>query len=279
MPQDQWLVNMTRKQPWLRLYSEIIWDRKIRCLSPDHRWLWITALALARSSPKPGHLLLTETEPLTIKDITDAAALHPKTVSKGISKLFEIGLLEGSEDFGFCIPRWDERQFESDSSADRVAKHRRSKGSSNPTANHVTDHGRYIGVTETVLKRQSNGPDTETDTETEKNEKHLVEENPTSTRLLEKLNNALKLNGVKPATGKTAIKQMQLLVERDQRPPDEIERVISFATADSFWMLNIHSPSSLRKHYDRLRLQMERPSSNGHVAWQNPSPEKYLEDF
>ena len=47
--------------------------------------------------------------------------------------------------------------------------------------------------------------------------------------------------------------------------PDEVARVIDFATTDSFWRANIGSPSKFREQYPKLRLRCatERPVADG----------------
>jgi hypothetical protein len=44
--------------------------------------------------------------------------------------------------------------------------------------------------------------------------------------------------------------------EPDPQDPDEVGRVIAFATSDSFWSPNIGSPSKFREQYPKLRLRM-----------------------
>lgn len=48
----------------------------------------------------------------------------------------------------------------------------------------------------------------------------------------------------------------RLIHERDKRSKEDIKAVIEWATGDNFWQSNILSPSSLRKHFDRLQAQM-----------------------
>jgi hypothetical protein len=44
----------------------------------------------------------------------------------------------------------------------------------------------------------------------------------------------------------------------DGRTWEEIEGAIRWSQSDSFWSSNIHSPDSLRKHFDKMRLQARR---------------------
>lgn len=51
-------------------------------------------------------------------------------------------------------------------------------------------------------------------------------------------------------------KQMDSIMRLDDRDPREMWKVISFAHKNDFWKGNILSPTSLRKSYDKLVIQM-----------------------
>ena len=113
------------KRPWFRLYVEMIWDRKIRRLPEKSRWLFVAMLAAARQSPLPGYLMIDDDTPMETDDICDAAAMKLKDVRQGLADLSGIGLIEEDDETGaWWIPKWDERQFESDETTKRTAKHR-----------------------------------------------------------------------------------------------------------------------------------------------------------
>lgn len=139
-------------RPWFRFYVEAVYDRKLRRLSPEHRWLFVACLAIARQSQEPGRLMIGADQ-AHASDLADVAALPSRTVVAGMDALCEAGVvaLDGE---GWFLPRWSERQFESDDVTKRTAKHRNGNGVA-PT-----------------LERSNvvpgNGPDTETDTDTER---------------------------------------------------------------------------------------------------------------
>lgn len=61
----------------------------------------------------------------------------------------------------------------------------------------------------------------------------------------------------------------RLLIERDNRQPAVIERIITWAHNDPFWRSNILSPAALRKNFDRLdiqSIQSQRPTATAGVA-------------
>jgi hypothetical protein len=62
---------------------------------------------------------------------------------------------------------------------------------------------------------------------------------------------------------------MELMLTRDHRAPPDVEAVIAFATADTFWRANILSPGSLREKFDPLNIKrrtQREASSNGQIA-------------
>lgn len=111
--------------PWLRLYSAMPTDRKIRRLTPEHRWLWVCVLCLARQSPIPGWLLIAEGEPCHPDDLSDFAGLPARSVARGLDHMATLGMI-ARDDVENCwtVPNWDSRQFTSDTSTDRVRAHR-----------------------------------------------------------------------------------------------------------------------------------------------------------
>ncbi|MDD2492281.1 MAG: phage replisome organizer N-terminal domain-containing protein, partial [Bacteroidales bacterium] len=108
-------------------------------------------MAIAKESPIEGQLLLSENLPLTIEDIADEAAVDTEEVEQAIERFKEQNMLH-EEDGVFVLTNWDSRQFVSDTSTERVRKHRQRKS-------------------ETLPKRFGNNevtpPDTDTKTDTE----------------------------------------------------------------------------------------------------------------
>jgi len=52
--------------------------------------------------------------------------------------------------------------------------------------------------------------------------------------------------------------EIDRMIRLDGRTPERIEAVIRWCRADAFWQSNILSTTKLRKHFDRLELQMGR---------------------
>jgi hypothetical protein len=112
-------------RPGFRVYVEAMRDPKMRRLAPAQRWLWVAVLSAARESSRPGWLLVSPDEPFTVADLADYAGMKPKEVAQGTAEMCRLGMLdiEYPEEAWF-VPAWNDRQYESDSSAERVRKHR-----------------------------------------------------------------------------------------------------------------------------------------------------------
>ena len=146
---------------WFRFYTEAVSDKKLRRIARDNNesmahvlGVWTIVLSIASDSPVRGRLLISDDVPATIDDISDAAGCN---VTATFRKLLVTGLVTeavtNSGETVYEVPAWDKRQFESDSSATRVRKHRERK-KAEKNAQDVTE-----------VKRYSNAPDTDTDTE------------------------------------------------------------------------------------------------------------------
>lgn len=117
------------KKPWLRLYSEILNDRKLKriCLKTGQPkaiviGVWVIILALASESPERGRLLISDDMPLTIDEIIEETGLG-EIAAVVIEALIEAKMIIVEEE-ELAVSKWDERQFDSDSSTERVRAYR-----------------------------------------------------------------------------------------------------------------------------------------------------------
>lgn len=151
---------------WVRLYTEIRHDRKLRRLSPAQRWLWVTILTMAKDSPSPGWLLLSENVPVIAEDLADEAAIDIDDVKEGIKAFIQQNMLE-EVDGVLHLVNWDKRQFVSDSSTERVKRYRQRQTHAD-TDNNETLHKRYSNVPETPPENRDRVQSTDTETEKER---------------------------------------------------------------------------------------------------------------
>lgn len=123
------------KRPWFRFYSEAVHDRKLRRERPETRWLFVACLCAARQSPVPGVLLVGPGDPMRVVDLVDLAAMSEKAVRDGMAALCAAGVLAFDDESGaWAVPKWAERQFESDDVTTRVQRFRERRSNVSLTA-------------------------------------------------------------------------------------------------------------------------------------------------
>jgi hypothetical protein len=136
---------------WFRLYDEFQHDTKLRRMPIPHRYAFVILLCMANRSSVRGVILNLDDEDLAFElemQTEDWLTLKSKFRAKGL-----IEPVQG----GIKITNWDDRQFASDSSAERVAAYRRKK------------IGRDCNVTPPLQKRDCNALDTDTDPNSDPN--------------------------------------------------------------------------------------------------------------
>jgi hypothetical protein len=125
--------------PWFRLYSEFAHDPKIQMLSEAMQRRYVMLMCLRCSEVLE---TLHETE----------IAFQLRLSTDELNETKQLFISKNFIDKHWNLLNWDKRQFVSDSSTMRVAKHRNKKK-------------QVSNVGETLQKRPSNATDTDTDTE------------------------------------------------------------------------------------------------------------------
>ena len=125
--------------PWFRLYSEFAHDPKVQMLSEAMQRRYVMLLCLRCSEVLE---TLHETE----------IAFQLRLSTEELEQTKQLFISKNFIDKHWNLLNWDKRQFVSDSSTMRVAKHRNKKK-------------QVSNADETLQKRQSNAIDTDTDTE------------------------------------------------------------------------------------------------------------------
>ncbi len=136
--------------------------------------VWLTVLCAANDSPQRGVLLVGPTLPVMVDEIADIVGYDTADV-EAILNAFEILEMIECVDGIYRVLHWGDRQFASDNSTERVRKFRTgAKGAepsssppggepSSPVLETVQKRDNVVTVTE--VKRFSNAPETETETE------------------------------------------------------------------------------------------------------------------
>lgn len=109
---------------WFRVYDEFLDDPKIQRLHPALLKVLLNVWCVA--SRNDGRLP-------TIPDMSFSLRMTEDETFRAVSKLAEAGFIDTDDATGEQRPHgWEARQFRSDSSTDRVRKHRKQQKSANP---------------------------------------------------------------------------------------------------------------------------------------------------
>ena len=145
---------MDMAQPWFRLYVKFATDPKMQTMSEQDQRRWIMILCL-RGSDALEEILQFGGETELARNLN----ISPEELAKTKSALLARGLISELWD----ILTWDDKQYTSDSSKERVQRFRATQRSKN-----VTLQDRYRNVTVTKCNGVTcNDPVTAPDTETE----------------------------------------------------------------------------------------------------------------
>jgi hypothetical protein len=142
---------------WFRLYSEVLNDPKVQCLSGEHFKTWINILCIASKN----HGVLPDMEALQF-----LLRATPEAVTEALAILTQAKLLTVTKNqHGEVLQphNWVKRQYKSDTSADRVKRHR--------------EKAKTVTCNVTVTPPDT---DTDTDTDTEKKESCSANAPPTT---------------------------------------------------------------------------------------------------
>lgn len=135
--------------PWFRMYAEFAHDPKVQMLPEVMQRRYVMLMCMRCSNA-----LVTLQE--------DEIAFHLRIDAAQLEETKALFLAKGFIDEAWELLNWEKRQFSSDTSAQRVAKHRAAKKAAEEAARngHVT-----------LPQQKSNALDTDTDTDTDTEEK------------------------------------------------------------------------------------------------------------
>lgn len=119
---DSDCTTTTRGLPWFRLYTSLTHDLRFRRQPIYIRWAWIAVLSIAARCSKRGYLII-DGENMTAADLADEAAITTEQASEAL-EWFRSRLLIISYRGSLRVDGWERSQFGSDSSTERVKKHR-----------------------------------------------------------------------------------------------------------------------------------------------------------
>lgn len=237
---------------WFRLYAEFAHDPKVQMLPEVMQRRYIMLMCLRCSN-----------DLVTLQD--EEIAFQLRITAEQLAETKALFIAKGFIDLAWNLTNWDKRQFHSDSSSHRVAKHRAAK--KNTENDDVT-----------LQKRSSNALDTDTDTEKKKTlvaaatescpedkdgeNNSRLKPKPTTEdrdaagwllRAQQKVTPKMKA----PNLDKWA-DHIRLMRTVDGRTHREICELFQWAKADAFWSPNCQGPEKLREKWDQLAEKRER---------------------
>jgi hypothetical protein len=122
--------------PWLRLYTETLSDRKIKLISVELNLpkpliigVWVSLLMLAGESPDRGKLISSRGKPWPTDFLCDEIGIDNETFTQIINEFMAFEMIYVNDGNILAITNWDQRQFKSDNSYERVKKFRSKTGS------------------------------------------------------------------------------------------------------------------------------------------------------
>jgi hypothetical protein len=138
--------------PWFRIYPSILTDDALTSAPLATKWCWIAVLCVANDGSPRGSLNTSHGIAVTPERLARKARVRVKEAEKALAFFREEGMIaqvDGLE----CVDRWDDYQFESDCSTDRVKAYReRCKERSR----NVTETHQSRTETETEQKQREN---------------------------------------------------------------------------------------------------------------------------
>ena len=121
-------------RPWFRFYVEAFSDRKLLRLTPAQRWIWVAVLGAARESCVPGSLFIAPDVPMTDRELARYADVREKDIARALNEMAALGMVDRSDGV-LSVRNWNDRQFESDDTTARTAKHRSKERSNDVPGN------------------------------------------------------------------------------------------------------------------------------------------------
>jgi len=122
-----------RGMPWIKLWSEMLSDPKIKHLSATEKWIWVGLLLLANEGKPRGTIHVCENMPYSLPVLASMLDLYGDEVDcleSALEKMERMDMVTIDESGFIVVTHFDERQYTYHSNtpeevARRVKKHRK----------------------------------------------------------------------------------------------------------------------------------------------------------
>jgi len=122
-----------REMKWFRFYNETIDDEKIHDIAqkenqpfPFVLGIWACLLTLASRSSQRGYLYIYGKKPYTVGKLSTKLKTNPTILDVLVKDFIDAEMID-LQGLVLHITHWEDRQFESDNVAERVARYRMKK--------------------------------------------------------------------------------------------------------------------------------------------------------
>lgn len=244
---------MAASLPWFRMYAEVAGDPVVQSLSFEDQRHYFIVLCLKCNGTLNRKVVPDQRERIVARGLgvdMDAALSLKK-------RLIEVALVDDK----WQPKGWDKRQYNSDTSTDRVRKYRKTKDSGNASETHnetletVTETPSTISVSVSVSDSVS---------------KNITDRDTETAGWMFGLVRSLNPKHREPSISSWA-DDIRLMRERDKRADEEIRSLFEWANKHDFWKTNILSPGTLRRQWDKLVIQRDHPKPNRQATQAQPS--------
>lgn len=252
---------------WIKITVNMFDDEKIKIIEkmPEGRsilLLWIKLLTLAGKCNATGYIFLSESIPYSDDMLSTVFRMDVNIVRMGLQTFERFNMIELSDNNVIKILNWDKHQ--NIEGLDKIRQQTRNRVSNYRKNQKLLSEG---NVTCNVTVTECNAIDIEEDIDKEKDietfKKYSSESVPFI--LAQKLKEYILSNNPNakvPEDLQKWSKDIDLMIKRDKRTPNQIEQVIEFSQKDSFWKANILSAGKLRDKFDTLWLQKDRTNKS-----------------
>lgn len=235
--------------PWLRLYTETLSDRKLKLISveldipkPYIMGVWTSILMLAGESPSRGKLLSSRGKPWPVDFICDEIGTDEKTFQAIMGEFIAFDMVYIDDGGVYVITNWQQRQFKSDDSYERVKRFRSKQAKEDEKQEgNVTDNPNEYTKRNVSSNdaRNVSVTDQNTDTDTESDSK---EADAASTHQMPPVIPAYKIHIEETGTHCLTKKQITTIQEVIGAEADQLEKWREVCHA---WAMQANKPNNL----------------------------------
>ncbi len=259
---------------WIKILVTMFDDEKIKLIEKMPEGdrillLWIKLLTLAGKCNATGYIFLSENIPYTDEMLSTIFNMPLNIVRLGLNTFKQFNMIEELDNCLLKIVNWDKHQ--NIEGLDRIREQNRIR------KQNQREKEKLLLTDGHVTSRDSHATDIDIEEDIDKEIKNKYPSDSTPYIFAKKLKDYILQNNTNakvPDDLQKWSKDIDLMIQRDKRTPEQIEQVINFSQNDSFWKANILSAGKLRDKFDTLWLQKDRLNNK---QYSKPGPKGNFE--